>query len=424
MISVLRNSWPLLLGVMLLMLGNGLQSSLLGVRGEQEGFSAIQMSFIMSAYFVGFMISSRVTPNLIRRVGHVRVFAALASFISAVIILYPALPNPMAWIFGRILIGFCFCGVYVTAESWLNNASTNETRGQSLSLYMIVQMTGIIASQGLLNIPDPTGFLLFVIPSVLVSISFAPILLAISPTPAFDATKPMKLIDLFHKSPLGCVGMLLSGSVFAAQFGMSAVFGAEAGMSVQQISIFVAAFYVGALVFQFPLGWLSDRTDRRMLIAVIATVGGLAGFAAALSSGQFEFYVAAAFVMGGMGNPLYALLIAHTNDFLEPEDMASASGGLLFINGLGAVAGPVLTGWAMERVGPQAFFILFAIPLFMLGVYAFWRMTRRPTVAIDETGVFTPMSPTGTVVAMEFAQEYATEVAEGLAEEDEMATGT
>jgi MFS family permease len=424
MITVLRNSWPLLLGVMLLMLGNGLQSSLLGVRGETAGFSAVEMSFIMSAYFVGFMISSRVTPIMIRRVGHVRVFAALASFISAVIILYPAVPHPLAWILGRVWIGFCFCGVYVTAESWLNNAATNETRGQSLSLYMIVQMVGIIAAQGLLNIPDPSGFLLFVIPSVLVSVSFAPILLAVSPTPAFDATKPMKLIDLFRKSPLGCVGMLLSGSVFAAQFGMSAVFGAQAGLNVQQISIFVAAFYVGALVFQFPIGWLSDRSDRRILIGAVSGIGAMAAFIATFFSTEFYLIVLAAFFMGGMGNPLYALLIAHTNDFLEPEDMASASGGLLFINGLGAVAGPVVTGVAMERFGPQAFFLLFAIPLFMLAAYAIWRMTRRPAISSDDTGVFAPMSPTGTVVAMEFAQEYATEAAEIAAEEEAQNTGT
>jgi predicted MFS family arabinose efflux permease len=314
--------------------------------------------------------------------------------------------------------------VYVTAESWLNNAATNETRGQSLSLYMIVQMVGIIAAQGLLNIPDPSGFLLFVIPSVLVSVSFAPILLAVSPTPAFDATKPMKLIDLFRKSPLGCVGMLLSGSVFAAQFGMSAVFGAQAGLNVQQISIFVAAFYVGALVFQFPIGWLSDRSDRRILIGAVSGIGAMAAFIATFFSTEFYLIVLAAFFMGGMGNPLYALLIAHTNDFLEPEDMASASGGLLFINGLGAVAGPVVTGVAMERFGPQAFFLLFAIPLFMLAAYAIWRMTRRPAISSDDTGVFAPMSPTGTVVAMEFAQEYATEAAEIAAEEEAQNTGT
>ncbi|MCK4712482.1 MAG: MFS transporter, partial [Marinosulfonomonas sp.] len=207
MLQVLKSSWALLLGMMLLMVGNGLQGTLLGVRGGLEGFSPFTMSIVMSGYFVGFLGGSRATPELIRRVGHVRVFAALASFISAVLILYPAIPHPVAWALGRVVIGFCFSGVYVTAESWLNNSATNENRGKALSLYMIVQMAGIVTAQGLLATGDPSGYNLFVISSVLVSISFAPILLSISPTPAFDTTKPMSLRKLYHLSPLSCVGM-------------------------------------------------------------------------------------------------------------------------------------------------------------------------------------------------------------------------
>ena len=197
MFSVLTNSWALLLGMMLLMLGNGLQGTLLGVRGEIEGFSTFEMSLVMSAYFIGFLGGSRLAPEMIRRVGHVRVFAALGSLISAVLILYPALANAEAWMIGRIIIGFCFSGVYVTAESWLNNSATNENRGQTLSVYMIVQMIGIVAAQGILVLGDPSGYILFVVPSVLVSIAFAPILLSITPTPAFDTTKPMSLKQLF-----------------------------------------------------------------------------------------------------------------------------------------------------------------------------------------------------------------------------------
>ncbi len=185
MLTVLRQSWALLLGVMLLMLGNGIQGTLLGIRGGLEGFSTQEMSYVMSSYFVGFLFGSRLTPGMIRRVGHVRVFAALGSMISAVLVLYPVLPDWTAWALMRVVIGFSFSGVYITAESWLNNASTNETRGQALSLYMIMQMVGIIGSQVLLNFGDPSGFVLFVIPSVLVSLAFTPILLSVSPAPAF-----------------------------------------------------------------------------------------------------------------------------------------------------------------------------------------------------------------------------------------------
>jgi MFS family permease len=402
----------------LLMLGNGLQGSLLGVRGEAAGFSTFELSLVMSAYFVGFLGGSRLTPELIRRVGHVRVFAALASFISAVLILYPAFQNPYVWIAGRVLIGFCFSGVYVTAESWLNNSVNNDQRGQALSLYMMVQMIGIVAAQGLLNIPDASGFLLFIIPSVLVSISFAPILLSISPTPAFEATKPMTLRQLFDVSPLGFMGMFLLGSVFSAQFGMAAVFGAEAGLSLAQISIFVASFYVGATVLQFPLGWLSDRMDRRVLICAASAVGGAAAVLAFLAGSNYTILLIGAFLIGGMSNPLYSLLLAYTNDFLEFEDMAAASGGLVFVNGVGAIAGPLITGWLMSTMGPFGYFIIIAVLLLALAAYAVYRMTQRAAPSSDETSVYTPVMPTASVVAVEAAQEFSAEYGEE-AENDE-----
>ena len=172
MFQVMSGSWALFLGMFMLMIGNGLQGTLLGLRGDAEGFSTLALSIVMSAYFVGFLFSSRLTPKLIRRVGHVRVFAALGSTISAVLILYPMLVEPWAWTVGRVIIGFCFCGVYVTAESWLNDASTNETRGKALSLYLMVQMAGIVVAQYIVTQGDVLGYALFIIPSVLVSLAF------------------------------------------------------------------------------------------------------------------------------------------------------------------------------------------------------------------------------------------------------------
>ena len=416
MLEVLKNSWALLLGMLLLMLGNGLQSSLLGVRGAEAGFSAGTMSIVMSGYFAGFLLASRMVPGMIRRVGHVRVFAALGSLVSAVLILFPVLQDPIVWTLGRVLLGFCFCGVYVTAESWLNNTASNETRGQTLSAYMIIQMAGVIAAQALLVVPDVSGFLLFVIPSVLVSISFAPILLSISPTPAFEMTKPMTLRELYTVSPLGMIGMFLLGGVFSAQFGMSAVYGKEVGLSDARISLFVAAFYVGAMLLQYPLGWLSDRMDRRALIMGAGLAGGIAALAGWLFGGQFTLLLLAAFFIGGCSNPLYSLLIAHASDYLEPEDMASASAGLLFVNGLGAITGPMVIGYTMELVGAPGYFALIAGLLLILGFYAAFRMTQRASVPVDETGIYAPVMPSATPVALEAAQEYAIEAAEEDAE--------
>ena len=415
MLLVMQGSWALLLGMLFLQLGNGLQGTLLGVRGELEGFSTFEMSVVMSAYFLGFLGASKLVPDLIRRVGHVRVFAALASFISAILILYPLLVNPWVWTGGRVIIGFCFCGVYIAAESWLNNAATNENRGQLLSSYMVVQMAGIVAAQLLLLTGDPSGFELFVLISVLVSISFAPILLSITPTPAFETTKPMSIKELFSTSPLGCVGMFFLGGIFSAQFGMAPVFGTSADLSLLQISIFVAAFYIGAMVFQFPVGWLSDRMDRRILIVVTSAIGFIAAVIAIFGENIFIILLGSAFFIGGMSNPLYSLLIAYTNDFLEPDDMASASGGLLFLNGLGAISGPLFTGYLMTEIGPIGFFVILAALLGVLTVYGFYRMTQRGISDVD-TSSYATVLPTTSAVAVEIAQELAIEAAEEMDE--------
>lgn len=409
MLQVLSSAWALLLGMCLLQIGNGMQGTLLGIRGEIEGFSTLEMSIVMSAYFAGFLGGSRMAPKMIRRVGHVRVFAALASLISAVMILYPTFTEVWVWTLGRILIGFCFSAVYVTAESWLNNAATNATRGQALSLYMVVQTAGIVVGQALLLTADPSGFVLFVIPSVLVSIAITPILLSISPTPAFDTSKPMSLKELWGYSPLGCMGMFLLGGVFAAQFGMSSVYGTQAGLSVAQISIFVAMFFVGPILLQMPIGWISDRMDRRLLIMIVSAIGGVGSVIGMLLGGQFYILLFAAFLVGAMSNPLYSLLLAHTNDFLEYEDMAAASGGLVFINGLGAIAGPIITGWVMGVVGSGGFFLFTGLLFAALALYAAYRSTRRRAVAVEDTGAYVAVTPSYTSVAMEYAQEYAIE---------------
>lgn len=411
--GVVRNSWALLLGMLLLMLGNGLQGTLLGVRGTAEGFSTTSMSIVMSAYFVGFLGGSRMAPEMIRRVGHVRVFAALGSFISAILILYAAVPDPIAWTIMRVLIGFCFSGVYVVAESWLNDASSNENRGKTMSIYLIVQMIGIVTAQGLLNVADPNGYNLFVIASVLVSVAFAPTLLTVSPAPVFQATKPMTLRRLFNASPLGFVGAFLLGAVFSALFGMASIFGAQIHLSLKDISIFIATIYFGGMVLQYPIGWISDKMDRRTLIAGLNLFGAVMMLAGMLVPGNFYWLLTLAFVVGGISNPLYSLYIAYTNDFLEAEDMAAASGGLIFVNGIGAISGPVLLGWLMDTFGPYSFFGYLSAILGLSTIYAVYRMTQRAAPTTHATKSYSAVSPTSTVVAVELSQ--------GLARENESA---
>lgn len=406
MIKVFITSWALFLGMFMLMVGNGLQGTLLGVRGGIENFSTFQMSIVMSAYFVGFLGGSRLAPEMIRRVGHVRVFAALGSTISAVLILYPVLTEVWAWTLGRIIIGFCFSGVYVTAESWLNNAASNENRGQSLSVYMLAQMSGIVVAQGILSVGDVSGYVLFIIPSVLVSLAFAPILLSVQPTPAFEATKPMRLRNLVETSPLASVCMFLLGGVFAAQFGMTAVYGTQAGLTVGQISFLVSVIYVAALVAQYPIGWLSDRMDRRILIIGLSGLGGAGALFSALSGGSFIAILIGAAIVGGTSNPLYALLIAYANDFLEHEDMPAASAGFIFINGLGAITGPILLGYIMGVFGEAAFWVVVAILMLLMAAYGLVRMLQRPSdISVDDMTSYAPVMANASPVAMDMAQD-------------------
>jgi len=405
MLKVLTHSWPLLMGVMLLMVGNGIQGTLLGIRGNAEGFTTYQLSYVMAAYFLGFLFGSWAAPRMIRQVGHVRVFAALGSLISAILVIYPVYPDWMLWTGLRVLAGFCFSGIYITAESWINNTATNETRGQALSAYMIVQMIGIIASQILLNLPDPTGFALFILPSVLVSLAFMPILLAPTPAPAFDSARRVSFARLFRISPLGCVGMLLTGGVFSAMFGMASVWGAQAGLSLSQISVFVGALYVGGLLLQYPVGWASDRMDRRKLIMGLSGVAAVAMLLAATVPLPFPALVGLAMLLGGITNPVYALLIAYTNDFLPRDQMAGASAGLIFLNGFGAIFGPTATGWMMETTGPRGFFLFIGILYVALAGYALYRMTRR--AAPSASGTFRGVTPGTSPLAVEAVLDEA-----------------
>ncbi|MGB0411613.1 MAG: MFS transporter [Pikeienuella sp.] len=409
MIATIRTSWPLLLGMLLLMLGNGLQGTLLGVRGDIEGFDPGLLSYVISAYFLGFLGGSRMAPVMIRRVGHVRVFAAMASLISAAFILYAAWPNLVFWGAMRLLVGFCFSCVYVVAESWLNDASDNENRGKALSVYVIVQMIGIVVAQGALGLADPAGYELFVLISVLVSISFAPILLSVSPAPHYEATKPMTLGELFNVSPLGFVGSFALGAIFSALFGMSSVYGTQSGLSLNQIATFVAAIYVGGMLLQFPIGWASDRVDRRILIVGVTAASTLACVVAMIFGDEPTVVIVMAFLIGGTANPLYSLLIAHTNDYLNHEDMAAASSGLVFIGGVGAVGGPVIVGQMMDHLGPSGFYLYMGIIMGAVSLYGLYRMTRRAAVPVDETGPYAIISPSASPYAAEMTQEYVVE---------------
>ena len=421
MLTVIRSTWALLLGMFLLQIGNGVQGSMMGVRGALEGFSTFELSLIGSAYFVGFLGGSRLAPNFIARVGHVRTFAALGSLISAILISYPLVADPYAWMLLRVGVGFALSGVYVTAESWLNNSASNETRGQSLSAYMLMQMMGLVAGQGILAAGDPTGWILFVIPSICVSLSFAPILLSAVPAPAVDTARPMSLTGLYVKSPFGVIGMLMMGGVFAGQFAMAPVYATEVGLSLAELSGFISAFFVGAIALQYPIGWLSDRMDRRVLIIGASGLGAGVALAGVVLADSYAALLILAALSGGLAQPLYALLIAYINDYLDPDEMAAASGGMIFVNGIGAIAGPPAMGLLMGWIGPGGFWLFLALVLVVVAVYGMYRMTQRPSAYAEEEANYDAvpyaniLPGAASPVAMETAQELYVEAAEEMA---------
>lgn len=419
MFNVLMGVWALLLGIVMIMLGNGMQFTLVGLRGGLESFSSGSLAVVTSGYFIGFLSGARVTPVMIQRVGHVRVFAALGSFMSAGLIALPLLVEPWAWTIFRILIGFCMSGIYVVAESWLNAAATNESRGKVLSAYMIAQTLGIIGAQGLLTLGDAATSTLFIVASILVSLSFAPILLSATAVPQVQVAKPMALSGLYAGSPLGTVGIFVLGSVYATQSGMGAVFGTQIGMTASQIALFVAMLFAGALVLQYPIGWLSDRMDRRTLIVGASAVGAACCVLAWSAGDSLVPLMAAAFVAGGVTTPLYALLLAYTNDALDADDMPAASGGLVFTFGLGAIVGPLIAGWAMEGLSPYAFWLVLSGSFALIALYALYRMTQSTATLVDDTESYLNVLPTASAVVIEAAAEWAEENADDSGESAE-----
>lgn len=402
MLAAVSSAWSLFLGMGLLMTGSGLLGTLLGVRATFEGFGTTVTGLLMSAYFLGFLAGSTLTPRLVARVGHVRVFGALASLASSAALIHAIMVDPITWTLMRVLFGFCYAGLYVVAESWLNEISTNQNRGQMLSIYMTISMAGMALGQGLLNTAETTGVVLFILISVLISVALVPMLLSGISAPAFASSARVPIRELYRISPLGLVGMMVGVAAWASFFSMGAVYAAQIGLSVAEISIFMAAMLIGAVCLQWPIGRLSDIFDRRTVFAITSLLVALAAGLIGLAEGgpRVWLYLSAA-LFGGVAVPLYSLAVAHTNDFLEPHQIVAASGTLVLMAGLGATAGPIGAALLMDWLGPNGLLVWCALTSTSIGLFAFWRMTRRPAKPLEEQGAYVgmPVRPTPQSIA-------------------------
>jgi len=375
----------LLLGAGAINLGLGLQASLLGLRAEHESFDVMLTGLIMSSYYAGFVIGSLTAPAIVNRVGHIRTFSAFASLASAAALCHAILVEPFTWMLFRAVTGLCFAALCLVAESWLNERSTNLNRGALLSTYFIIILGATALGQLLLPIAPISGYELFVIVSVVISIALVPVALTSTPTPADIEHERLKLSRLFRVSPVGMVGCIGSGLTSGALWALAAVYAKGINLTTSDTAVFVACMILGGLITQWPLGKISDLFDRRVVIVGVAFTMAITGGIVAVYpdlNGSWRFISAA--LTGGLVLPIYGLAIAHTNDHMETKDFVPASASLLLSYGLGATLGPFVATVFMNYLGPQGLFIHAALVCAAIGLFTLYRITQRAAVSQDD----------------------------------------
>tara|TARA_Y100001970_G_scaffold10158_1_gene12005 strand:- start:4191 stop:5426 length:1236 start_codon:yes stop_codon:yes gene_type:complete len=401
MFVVLSKTWALFFGFAIICLAHGLQGTLIGVRSVIEGFSFFATGIVVAGYYVGYLAGSLLIPILLKRVGHIRVFAALASLASIAILLHSVLLNPYSWFCIRILTGISLSGIFVIMESWLNDKSTNQSRGQLLSIYMIITFSFLGIGQFLLNISDPSKVDLFILVSILLSFALLPILLSTTEQPNFANPKSLSLKELFVISPLGFVGALFTGLIHSAVFGYGAVYAASKEFGVFEISIFMVIISSFGAISQWPIGYLSDKIDRRIiLIGTTFIASGLCLFIVASSYISLIIFFIFVALYSSMCLPMYSLAVAHINDFLKPDEIVAASSSFAILVGIGAVMGPILVSSFMSLLGPNGYFVYLLIGHTMLGLFGLYRMAKRAKPE-DLESQYTPLPRNITPAGME-----------------------
>ncbi len=406
-------SWAILLGIGFMMLANGLQGTLLGVRAMIEGFPTFTTGVVMSGYFVGIFLGSFIAPILVKRVGHIRVFSALASLASISILFHGVYIEPLVWWLMRVVTGIAFAGFYVVTESWLNDRASNETRGKVLSVYMVIVTGGMGLGQFLLNVAEPERIDLFILISIIISAGLIPVLLTARPAPAFETSAKMSMLELYRASPLAVIGNCLTGMAHGTIFGLGAIYARAVLVDVKAISMFMACVLLGSLFTQWPIGYISDRVGRRAVMAVLSGVSIACCIAAlAIPPGSIAFYAVIA-ALGGAAMPMYSLCIAHANDRLEPQQIVAASGSLVMIAGIGLMTGPVLVSFFMDLFDVSFYFWGIAAVFTVILLVTMFRISARSGIAHDEQSHLV-VGPIGTPIA-EYTAAGSVEYAEAAA---------
>ena len=375
----------LLLSVALLLMGNGLQGTLLPVRANIEDFSTFDIGMLGSAYYLGFAVGCLYGPHVVRRAGHIRTFAAMVAIASSVALVHALILDSLVWSALRAATGFCFAVLYTVIESWLNEKATNKTRGVVFSVYTIINLSVITLGQLMVTLHDPKDFPLFSLASILVSLAAVPVALTRAPGPAPIQAVTIRFRYMYSRSPVGVAGCLAVGLANGAFWALGPVFAQTDKTDLTGVALFMSVTVIAGAIGQWPLGRLSDRIDRRKVM-IIACVGAAVAGLGMVFFGQVwnRAILAFAFLFGLFAFPLYALSVAHMNDFVEPEGYVEAASGLLLVFAVGAVAGPLIASEVVRMFGMQSLFAYTACVHFAFAAFAVYRMKMRAPAPVED----------------------------------------
>lgn len=390
--TAIRDAAPLLISVALLLAGGGLAATLLGARAGMEGFRPSVIGVVLAGYYAGYVGGSLLAPSAIDRVGHVRVFAGLAALASGALLLHVVFIEPITWFILRSIVGLCISALYVVCETWLNGVSTNRSRGGLMAAYMIVVSGSLLVGQFLFSVVGPRGFEPFILASVLVSLAVVPVSLATFPAPRLPEPTPISMREITKIAPLAVLGTGISGFIGAAMLGAGVVYATAAGFNQFATGAFVGAALAGGVALQLPLGSWSDRVDRRIVIALTAAVAAVVAVVASqVHTDRRLVLIGLTAVAGGSAFPIYSLSVAHLNDYLDDARTVAAGAKMVLINGLGAVAGPIVGSMAIGLISPGSLYLVLACAYVLVGTYALFRMARRSAAEDDDRSTFAPV---------------------------------
>jgi MFS family permease len=425
MFKIFKNSWALFSGFAILITAHGFQGNLIQVRSVLEDFSFITTGIIMSGYYLGYFVGANMIPNLVGKVGHIRVFAAFASMASLSILIHAVFVNPVVWTLGRFLTGYSLIGVYIVVESWLNDRATNRNRGGVLSIYMFITFVGLAVGTLLINFNKPEHYEPFILISLLFSIALVPILLVKRSAPKFKKISFIKIKQLYKISPFGTFSMLCTGLIHSAIFGVGAVYATTLNFTILEISVFLFLITISGAVFQFPIGYFSDRHDRRIILIGCTFFSAIFCVLSIYTSGTSieNMYLATSIgiekviffifvtLYAGLALPMFTLNLAYVNDFIDKEKFVAAGAGLQIIFGIGAMGGPFLCSVFMNIYGANGFFIFLGIFHTLIGLFGLYRMTKRE-YEDNPQSIFTPLPRNITPLGIELDPTTAADLSQ------------